>query len=251
MFRTGSQRRGANQKIRDDRHALRYSFAVDRIVGLPTDYDFPEHFGVYPSKCIPSVQWDFLSPAISLINGKLVHIVHIPKSWNAPHAIEHNDGKWLFPKRTNKGNETMNMEEIKFMFLNFYEKRIRIQLLKSELEQLKFTSASIANVDPSNSGAHYSIVNFDLAIINSVLSETYVLLSQSEFLVTKLSQLRFQIRTLNNEIELFFRKVTMPLTDMEAIVLRHNQSMKFQCQGIYDLTVTVLFALDQVLSGKL
>jgi hypothetical protein len=33
--------------------------AADRIVGLPATYDFPEHFGNYPSACEPSVEWAF------------------------------------------------------------------------------------------------------------------------------------------------------------------------------------------------
>lgn len=222
----------------------------ERIIGLPADRDFAEHFGVFPSQCVPSVQWDYLRQAIVLKNGNLVHVVFIPKSWNAPHAIELEAGKWIFPKRTNKGNETMNMEEIKFMFLNYYEKRIRLQLLKSELEQFKFTAAGIANVDPSGSGAHYSLVTFDLAIVNSVLSETYNLLSLNAFLMSKLNQLRFQVRVTNTEIELFLRKASMPLTEMLEIVVMHNKSMKFQCQCIHDLSVTVLFELERVLSAK-
>jgi predicted HTH transcriptional regulator len=100
-----------------------------RLVGLSPNNDFPEHFGNYPRSCAPSIYWTFLNPPLPLPDGNILHIVHIPKSWKAPHATGDSDNGWNFTKRTNKGNEGMGIEEIRSGFLGYYEKRLKLQLL--------------------------------------------------------------------------------------------------------------------------
>src|SRR5579872_6139900 len=112
-----------------------------RLVGVDSTYDLPEQFGSYPQKCTPSVEWNFKNPPIQLEDGNVIHIIHISRSWNAPHCLERqgkgSDGLRCFIKRTNKGNEDMSYEEIRMAFLQYYEKRLKLQLLRSELENIK------------------------------------------------------------------------------------------------------------------
>ena len=136
------------------------------------------------------------------------------------------------------------------MFLSFYEKRIRLQLLKSELTELKTAASQIANVDIAKDGSQYTTVTFDLSIINSVLAETYVLLSQNQELMGNLNKLRFHVRTINNEIELFFRRVSLPLSNSAELTAQHNQNMKYQCANVLDMCDSALRSLEQVLSVK-
>jgi predicted HTH transcriptional regulator len=112
--------------------------AEARIVGLSASQDFPEQFGNYPADCEPSVHWAFKNPPIQLASGKVVHVVHILKSWNAPHCFELEGGARRFMKRTHKGNEDMSYEEIRLMFLQLYEKRLKFQFLRLELETIRF-----------------------------------------------------------------------------------------------------------------
>lgn len=58
---------------------------------------------------------EFKNPPIVLTTGRLVHVVYIPPSFLAPHAVE-TDGGFVFPKRTNKGTELMSIEEIRGAF---------------------------------------------------------------------------------------------------------------------------------------
>src|SRR5260221_3213448 len=98
----------------------------ERICGTDAKLDFPEHFGNFPAGCVPSIHWTFKNPPITLDSGKNIHVVYIPRSWKAPHAVESDSGSLLFPKRTNKGTEFMAIEEVRNIFLSFYEKRIRL-----------------------------------------------------------------------------------------------------------------------------
>ena len=80
---------------------------ADRIIGIDPSIDFPVQFGNYPTKCSPTVSWEFLNPPLSLVNGNKVHVIFIPRSWSAPHCFEDPErAGWLsFAKRTNKGDE--------------------------------------------------------------------------------------------------------------------------------------------------
>ncbi len=77
--------------------------AASRLKGVPSALDFPEHFGSYPQSCVPAIDWSFLNPPSVLPTGQVVHVVHIPKSWKAPHAVGGQHEGWKFLKRTNKG----------------------------------------------------------------------------------------------------------------------------------------------------
>lgn len=218
-----------------------------RVVGMDKAFDFPRHFGEYPRLCSPSVEWAFIKSPIELPTGKVLNIVHIPKSWKAPHAVGTADQGWRFQKRTNKGNEGMNMDEIRNSFLSFYEKRIRLQLLKSEISELKDIASIAANIEPQKIESNYSVVTFDLTVIQSILADTYVLTSSSPQLLEALSNLRFQVSSANNRIDIFFRKVVQPVTGMNEIVRSHNEFMIERSKVIQEWCDKATTALDEIL----
>jgi predicted HTH transcriptional regulator len=122
--------------------------SAHRLVGLPPTYDFPARFAPYAGECKPTVSWDYKKPPIRLENGKLVHVVHIPRSWRGPHTVEKGKGEgFIFPKRTNGGDEPMSYEEVRLSFLGYYEKRLKLQLLRSELENIGATAEQLTRPD--------------------------------------------------------------------------------------------------------
>lgn len=129
----------------------------DRLIGLDNSLDFPEKFGNYPHTCSPSIYWAFQNPPLSLANGRVLHVVQIPKSWNGPHAQGSPDTGWRFVKRTNKGVEDMAIDEVRSAFLGYYEKKLKLQLLRSELISLQDTAAGAVVYEPQAS-SHYSLV---------------------------------------------------------------------------------------------
>lgn len=217
-----------------------------RIVGIDPNIDFPEHFGNFPKSCFPSVSWEFRNPPIVLENKRVIHVALIPKSWRAPHAVAETEGSWTFPKRTNKGNEPMSIEEIRSAHLGFYEKRLKLQLLHSELLVIDRNAQDLCMSNDQIS-THHSLVSFDTAIMDSVIADTYSITSAYSNFHNAISQLRQKIRIANNKINLFFSVVMTPLTNKEALVREHNTFMVSQATEIRLLAQTSLNELDKLL----
>jgi hypothetical protein len=168
----------------------------DRLVGVEVGDELPKNFGNYPAHCNPTISWDFKNPPLQLENGKLIHVIHIPRSWNAPHGFGSREEGWQFWKRTNKGNEGMSYEEIRLLFLGYYEKRLKLQLLVSELENVLGIAANASGAPDEM----FIIQTFDLAIINSVLADTYTILAEKRELMTLFMSLRNTCQFANNII---------------------------------------------------
>ena len=224
----------------------RTSAAPDRLKGLEAALDFPEHFGSYPQLCVPSVEWTFRNPPLSLPSGRVIHVVHISKSWKAPHAVGGVDQGWRFLKRTNKGDEGMNIDEVRASFLSYYEKRLRLQLLRAELSVLRDQARNATISDPEQADKQYSLVTFDVAVIESILADTYPLTASSPKLLAALAELRHEVKIANNKIAIFFSVVEQPLTGKDVRVRRHNEFMAAKCAMIQSLCAQAIEALDLI-----
>jgi predicted HTH transcriptional regulator len=221
--------------------------AHKRLVGFDTSLDFPEHFGNFPLSCIPSVPWIFLNPPLKLENGRLIHVVHILKSWRAPHSVGNLEVGWIFPKRTNKGNEAMNMDEIRSAFLGLYEKRLKLQLLKSELSTIKQNALGCFVVEPEKVSSHYSLVSFDTAIVDSIVADTYSITAAYSGLLSMLSLIRERTRVANNKIQLFYHVAMIGMTNKDQIIREHNEFLKSIGEEISKLCDYADAELDKVL----
>jgi hypothetical protein len=222
----------------------------DRILGVQPEEDFPAQFGEYPKSCYPSIEWDFRNPPLTLPNGNVIHIIHIFKSWKAPHFVDvsnGNNGVWAVMKRTNKGNEPMSIEEIRYSFLGLYEKRLKLQLLHSELLNT-LENAQSAIIPDSEITNRYSLITFDTAIIDSVITDTYSITAGYSEFHQCIIKLRQSIRITNNKIQLFFSLVNVPLTNKTDIVIEHNNSMKTHLIGIKELCTIAIVHLDKILT---
>jgi len=221
----------------------------DRLVGLESLLDFPEKFGNYPHTCTPAIAWNFLNPPLTLSNGRVLHIVHVPKSWNGPHAQGEPSSGWRFPKRTNKGDEDMSMEEIRSGFLGYYEKRLKLQLLRSELAALKEVAGQACVKDQTQIASHYSLDSFDTQVIESIIADTYSITASAPNLLKLLAQIRQAARVANNTIRIFFGKVQLPLSNMAVQVREHNEFMRPKCENIINLCEGAIKELDRLLGS--
>ena len=110
---------------------------------------------------------DFSNPPLDLPSSRVIHVIHVPKSWKAPHAVGSAEEGWRFLKRTNKGDEGMNIDEVRSSFLSYYEKRLRLQLLRAELSVLREHARNAGITDPDRVDNSYSLVTFDIRVIES------------------------------------------------------------------------------------
>lgn len=221
----------------------------DRLVGMDKALDFPVHFGNFPADCQPSIDWAFQNPPLELQGGRVLHIVQIPKSWKAPHATGNADSGWRFVKRTNKGNQGMDVDEIRSAFLGFYEKRIKLQLLRSELEAMKEQARNAFIEDDKDIETLFSLVTFSMTVLETVLSDTYTILAEDQNILGTLTSLRQELRIANNEIQLFFSVAEMPMSNTAQRVRQHNEFMRGKSKRIVDLCDTAIQNLDEILKS--
>jgi hypothetical protein len=218
----------------------------DRLVGFDAAFDFPEHFGSYPNYCNPSVKWDFLNPPLQLDTGNVIHVVEIPRSWNAPHCIEISNQKGsdmlrCFSKRTNKGNEDMSYQEIRLSFLQYYEKRLKLQLLKSELQNIQHHAQGL-----SNSG--FGIGDLRLNVLETVLADTYTILADNQELLTTLDHIRNACNVVNGNLQVSYRVFASQNFNKEGLTRGFKQAIDEQCSEINYWCSRALELLTKVLS---
>ncbi|MCP4371288.1 MAG: hypothetical protein GY797_24705 [Deltaproteobacteria bacterium] len=220
---------------------------AERLIGLDSTFDFPEHFGYYPRDCSPSIYWSFRNPPISLDNGKVLHIVHLPKSWKVPHAVGNPDEGWQFLKRTNKGNEGMSIEEVRLMFLGYYEKRLKLQLLRAELVMLGETADTAYISDEKARAKAFIPVTFDTHVIESVISDTYTIIADRTELLKALTKIRRQANFANNRLRLFLSMAALPMTGKEKKTKEHNEWLQQVCEEIQEACTLAIKELDRIL----
>ncbi len=222
----------------------------DRLVGIDPNVDFPEHFGSYPQKCMPSLTWDFKNPPISLGNGKVIHIIHIPRSWNAPHSCEvASDGR-CFAKRTNKGNEPMSYEEIRLTFLQYYEKRLKLQLLKAELQNIKNHAEELI-ITGWEARTKFGKGEFSLTVVETVLADTYTILAGQQELLKLLGEIRNRCRIVNDLLRIFYQVATIGWAgnnvEPHPAIEKHNSNVEWECKPIILACTRALEFLENVI----
>jgi predicted HTH transcriptional regulator len=223
----------------------------NRLIGLPKELDFPEHFGNHPKECFPSIYWHFKNPPIILASGNFIQVVYIPASPESPHATGHIEKGWQFMKRTNKGNEPMAPDEVRLRFLSFYEKRIKLELLKAELEMLR-NSATSGYVDgDKESSTHLSVVTFDTNIIDTVLSDTFVLISRAPNLVKIVGEIRILVRMAANSFGTVSHMLHQGYTNKEETFRNYNERQKGVYTQIKKLCGDALHELNVLLNKDL
>jgi hypothetical protein len=164
-----------------------------RIVGID-DSDFQSKFGNYPSACQPTVYWQFKEAPIKLCNKMVIQIVYIPQSFRSPHAAKRDD-KWIFKKRTNKGNENMSYDEIRLAFLHHHDRLRRIYLLKTELNEIKYEAEQyLGIIDGKNTNFP---ARFDLNVLDALWSDIYPIVHSSREVTEAITLLRRLCRTVN------------------------------------------------------
>ncbi|MSQ09678.1 MAG: ATP-binding protein [Dehalococcoidia bacterium] len=228
--------------VKDDRELA----PKDRAVGLPSNLDFPVQFGSFPALVEPSVDWSFQNPPLVLPSGSVIHVVSIPPSWKAPHWVKLNSG-FVFPKRTNKRNDTMSYLEVQNAFLGLYEKRLKLQLLRAELLQLKADAQSLIVPGEKLSEA-YGIQTLSLSVLETILGDTYSVTHNSPGFLEAVIRVRQGARLVSSKLGLFLSQVTLPMTGIPTLVKEHNEYISERCQRLLAEVEVAVSALDALMA---
>lgn len=118
--------------VKDDRELA----AAARVVGVDPKVDVPELFGAQASRCTPAVQWTLRNPPNRLPTGQLVHVVEVYEAKTKPHGLFDGE-RWIFPKRTERGNEAMSYEEIRGAFRDQHRVLASLKVLQTEAKRIQ------------------------------------------------------------------------------------------------------------------
>ena len=226
----------------------------DRLVGIPRNpgTEFQVNFGIYPQqKCFPGIYWIPKNPPIQLDNGNDIHIIYIPRSWNAPHAFLYSRRGctgWGFVKRTNTGNQDLSYEEIRMAFLQYYEKRLKLQLLRAELQTIKHNAGRLTRYGTDAAGPP-PLGDFSLTVLETTLADTYTILMSNILLRGHLTQIRNMCGQVNSKLQSILPVYYMPVNDSKTYI-RYNTEVTRLCEGIISTADLALQELDEIISAK-
>lgn len=228
-----------------------------RLVGIPRNpgTEFQVNFGIHPQqKCFPGVHWIPKNPPIQLDNGNEIHIIHIPKSWNAPHAFLYSRRGctgWGFVKRTNTGNQDMSYEEIRMAFLQYYEKRMKLQLLQAELRNIKNHAEKDLIITGWTTNASYGLGEFSLSVIETVLADTYTIIAEHQDLLETITEVRNRCRIVNDLLRIFYQNATVGWARSnvkpDPEIEKHNFNVEQECRPIIAACDRALGRLENVM----
>lgn len=219
----------------------------DRLIGLPTSLDFPVQFGGFPGQCHPTVRWEFKNPPILLPGGNLIHVVWLQKSWNAPHSVGKPEEGLLFPKRTNKGTEYMNYDEVRMNFLGYYEKRLKLQLLQAELQNIIADSHALM-IAPDKADEHISTASFRLEVLESIFVDTFTILADQGDLLKSLHAIRMTAKHVNNKLAMFYPTAGLAFIDAKQRMREHNEWLRANVPPMLTAAENALQQLTQFLA---
>ena len=206
----------------------------DRLVGIDEGYDFPANFGNYPASCQPCVEWTFLNPPISVgVGGKVLHICEIMSTWKRPHAVLQ-DRAFIFPKRTNKGNEDMSYSELKGAFQEAEYRRTKLALLISELEHITTSAQRLLDNVPKELPAiegtlHWAwATRYSTTLLDMVLGDAYSFIAEDPELWKSLCTIRESASHSNAACEAFSNIVFLKISNNNIINQQHYGTVR-QC----------------------
>lgn len=223
-----------------------------RIVGLAPSIDFAEHFGNFPNQCTPTIEFIVKNPPIQLADGNLLHVVHIPKSLKAPHSTKGTQKRCglRFMKRTGQGDVEMSMEDVSTMFLGQYEKRLKLQLLRSEFGAFAALATQSIKARSDDHSRYFSLIGFDTTLLQALTAETISLTAHLPIIFTQVQIIRQNAILARGATDIILPIVNMAVTQKEEMLLNYNAQLDNACIAIQLACATALEHLNMILENQ-
>ncbi len=141
----------------------------------------------------------------------------------------------------------MSYEEIRISFLQYYEKRLKLQLLRAELKAI-ITNADLLTVQGQALGKQPPLGEFSLTILETTLADTYTILMSKPELLENLTQIRAWCRQVNNKLQSFLPIYHLALGNREGVNVNHNVYVSDRCHDIKRYSKSALEILDKLIS---
>jgi hypothetical protein len=147
------------------------------------------------------VQLPFRNPPHRLSSGRLVHVVHVLEGNTKPHGVFDGE-RWIFPKRTDGGNDLLSYEEIRDGFRDQRAFRTALLTVKHEADRMARHAEDINRqfYHPSAGTRDDLALMFRPALLESALSQVLGQLGGDEVLMQNLALLRGAATAADTEI---------------------------------------------------
>jgi hypothetical protein len=171
-----------------------------RIVGIDKG-DLGRLFGEQVNGIQPNIKYTFQNPPISMPSehNKVIFIVYTPRSFESPHTFGQ-DGKFLFYKRTNKGNEPMTFLEIDREFAIKSTVISKLTLLHVQLSNILTMVKDIYATQRVEGGFSYPILGPDPALLEVTISDLYPILCEDGELLFHLNRITIAAKAVSKLI---------------------------------------------------
>jgi len=212
----------------------------ERIVGINPKRDFPREVGDKTINIEPQIHYNFRNPPIEITDSKnVIHIIEIPKSSFRPHMTS----KREFYYRTNRGNQLMSYQQIKFIFLDEEKRMEKLRILYNELLKNKAYAREII-VPIYEIKKSVPIGFIDSNILQILLLDGKHLIKNNE-LNKKLIIITEKIRVVEQEIKLIQTKALSGSAISKRYIKKINEALNAEVRDLIKLINDSLKILEE------
>ncbi len=134
-------------------------------------------------------------------------------------------------------------------FLGYYEKRLKLQLLQAELQNI-LADANALLVAPAQAHQTISTASFRLEVLESVLVDTFTILAERTDLLKSLQAVRTTGRHVNNKLAMFYSSAHLPFDNNEQRFRNHNEWLRGNIPLIINSAENALRQLNEFLASS-
>ena len=138
-------------------------------------------------------------------------------------------------------------------FLQYYEKRLKLQLLRAELEDIKKHAKEDLIKEGYDAKVNFGMGEIGLTVIETVLADTYTILAGQQELLQAIAEIRNRSRKVNDLLRVFYRNATVGWyganVPQSPEIERHNGNIERQCKPIVVACTRALTLLDEVMAA--
>jgi len=113
-------------------------------------------------------------------------------------------------------------------FLQYYEKRLKLQLLRAELENIKNNANRLKATD-------FGFGEFKLTVIETVLADIYTIIADNQPLLAVLDQVRNLCNIVNGRLQVHYIVYASANTNKEGLTRGIAGKIYTECSNIVNL----------------
>jgi hypothetical protein len=141
----------------------------------------------------------------------------------------------------------MNYEEVKMAFLGYYEKRLKLQLLAAELQNI-IGDAQTMLIPSHEWESKYPTNSFSLNVIETILVDTYTIVAEQPDLVEAIMRVRNPARSINNLLANMRADLLVSKSDSNARARSYNEALHQRCPLVIKDAQQALEILQKLLA---